>query len=143
MMESEYITESERETMELAEEFAGELSSGNVVCLEGGLGVGKTQFVKGIAARLGIDPSQVHSPTYTLINEYPAILPIYHFDWYRIKSIEEALEIGAEEYFYGDGVSIVEWPERVRALIPDQAIWIEIDSLDRTRRKFKFGKKTN
>lgn len=132
----EYITESEAETMDLAERFAAGLNAGDVVCLQGDLGAGKTYFVKGIAREMGIDPDKVHSPTYTLINEYYGRLPLYHFDWYRIDTEGQALEIGAEEYFYGDGVSVIEWPEKIQGLIPEQAVWIKIELLNSSKRKF-------
>lgn len=140
-MAIEQTTRSEEETMEFGRQLAGELGTGDVVCLEGDLGAGKTYLVKGIASAFGVDPSEVTSPSYTLIQEYQGEIPIYHFDWYRIESPEEAVEIGTEEYFYGDGISIIEWPEKIKSLIPDHAIWIRIESLDATTRKFSVDKK--
>lgn len=132
----EIISESEEQTKKMALEFARSLGPGSVVCLDGELGAGKTHFVKGMAGAFGIDESEVHSPTFTLINEYAGSLSLYHFDCYRMKSAEEALEIGVEEYFYGEGVSVIEWPDRIRELIPPEAIWITITSLAPTKRKF-------
>lgn len=132
----ELISESEEQTKKIAREFAEGLNMGDVVCLEGELGAGKTQFVKGMAAAFDIDESHVQSPTFTLINEYEGSLPLYHFDCYRMESVKEALEIGAEEYFYGEGVSVIEWPDRIREILPPEAIWITITSLAPTKRKF-------
>lgn len=120
--------------MELGKEFASRLTPGDVVCLDGDLGAGKTHFVKGVASFFGVDPEDVHSPTYTLIHEYSGSIPVYHFDCYRLKNVGEALEIGAEEYFYGEGVSLIEWPEKIKELIPEQAIWIKISHLASRKR---------
>lgn len=132
----ELISESEEQTKKIASEFAEGLKMGDIVCLEGELGAGKTHFVKGMAAAFDIDESEVLSPTFTLINEYEGSLPLYHFDCYRMESVKEALEIGAEEYFYGEGVSVIEWPDRIREILPPEAIWITITSLAPTKRKF-------
>lgn len=130
------ITDSEEETQKLAQSYAEQLEPGDVVCLNGPLGAGKTQFVKGLASYYGINPSDVLSPTFTLIHEYEGRLPIYHFDCYRMETPEEALEIGAEEYFYGEGVSIIEWPEKILPFIPDHARWIDIEIMGPQKRKF-------
>lgn len=132
------ITQSEEETRQLAERFAANLQPGDVVCLEGELGAGKTQFVKGLARHFGIDPDEVLSPTFTLIHEYRGKIPLYHFDCYRMKSPEEALEIGAEEYFYGEGVSVIEWSGKIKSLIPGHAVWVQIEVLGPDKRKFIF-----
>lgn len=121
-----FKSSSVKETIEFGRKFAEELKAGDVVCLEGDLGAGKTHFVKGIASGLGIDKEKVNSPTFTLINEYYGEIPIFHFDCYRLKTIQEALEIGIEEYLYGEGVSVIEWPSKIKELIPEYAIQIEI-----------------
>lgn len=140
-MNKEFTTDTPEETIALGEKFAGELSPGDIVCLEGDLGAGKTHFVKGMARALGIDPDRVSSPTFTLINEYSGEQMLYHFDCYRMESPREALEIGAEEYFYGEGITVIEWPERIESLIPPGAIWITITAPDKNKRKFVIGKK--
>lgn len=140
-MEREVTSHSPEETITLGEEFASELMAGDVVCLKGELGAGKTHFAKGIAKALGITPDEVHSPTFTLINEYMGDMSLYHFDCYRMESPREALEIGAEEYFYGKGVSVIEWPERIAPLIPAEAIWVSIEAPDKETRKFVISKK--
>jgi tRNA threonylcarbamoyladenosine biosynthesis protein TsaE len=132
----EYISESEEQTRQIARDFAKGLQPGAVVCLQGELGAGKTHFVKGMAVAFGIKESEVQSPTFTLINEYEGTLSLYHFDCYRMESYQEALEIGAEEYFYGEGVSVIEWPERIRQILPPDVIWITITSLSPSKRKF-------
>ncbi len=121
-----FKSSSVKETIEFGRKFAEELKAGDIVCLEGDLGAGKTHFVKGIASGLGIDKEKVNSPTFTLINEYYGEIPIFHFDCYRLKTIQEALEIGIEEYLYGEGVSVIEWPSKIKELIPEYAIQIEI-----------------
>jgi|TARA_R100001015_G_C4467941_1_gene52594 tRNA threonylcarbamoyladenosine biosynthesis protein TsaE len=129
------------ETIRVGFEFGKQLEAGDVVCLDGDLGAGKTHFVKGVASYFGINPEKVSSPTYTLIHEYSGELPVYHFDCYRLKHEQEALEIGAEEYFYGDGVCLVEWPKRIEGLIPEEAIWIEISHLSDSKRKINIHQK--
>lgn len=121
-----FVSYSVEETIEFGKKFAGNLNKGDVVCLEGDLGAGKTHFVKGIASYFGVDQEKVNSPTFTLINEYPGEIPIFHFDCYRLKAIQEALEIGIEEYLYGEGISVIEWPSKIKEIIPESAIQIEI-----------------
>lgn len=121
-----FKSNSVKETIEFGRKFAEKLKDGDVVCLEGDLGAGKTHFVKGIASGFGIDQEKVNSPTFTLINEYYGEIPIFHFDCYRLKTIQEALEIGIEEYLYGEGVSVIEWPSKIKEIIPEYAIQIEI-----------------
>lgn len=140
-MDKELTSKSPEETISLGQEFAQDLQVGDVVCLKGELGAGKTHFVKGMAEAFGINRQEVQSPTFTLINEYPGTTPLYHLDCYRMESPNEALEIGAEEYFYGEGVCVIEWPERIEPIIPPEAIWITIDSPDKETRKFVIGKK--
>jgi tRNA threonylcarbamoyladenosine biosynthesis protein TsaE len=125
-MEQTLISYSEKETMDLAKVFAKSVDVGDIICLEGELGAGKTHFVKGFVSAFGIDPDDVTSPTFAIIQEYHGEIPVYHFDFYRIEKKEEALEIGAEEYFYNDGVCIIEWPDRVKDLIPEKSIYIRI-----------------
>lgn len=136
-MQKEFITYTEQQTIELGKEIAQQLTPGDVLCLSGRLGAGKTHFVKGLAKGMSIDEKKVHSPTYTLIHEYDgAEMPLYHFDCYRMKSEQEALEIGTEEYLYGEGVSVIEWPDRIASLIPEHAVWVQIDIENRSSRKF-------
>lgn len=140
-MEEEFTSQSPEETISLGRKFAQVLKVGDIVCLKGELGAGKTHFVKGMAEAFGISRQEVQSPTFTLINEYPGTPPLYHMDCYRMESPNEALEIGVEEYFFGEGVCVIEWPDRIEPIIPPEAIWITIDSPDKKSRKFVIGKK--
>lgn len=133
-MEQTLISYSEKETMDLAKVFAKSVDVGDIICLEGELGAGKTHFVKGFVSAFGIDPNDVTSPTFAIIQEYYGEIPVYHFDFYRIEKKEEALEIGVEEYFYNDGVCIIEWPDRVKDLIPEQSMYIKIKQTGPTTR---------
>lgn len=115
----------ENEMKRFGETLADVLKSGDVVCLTGDLGAGKTTLTKSIAAGLGID-DYVTSPSYTIVNEYEGRLALYHFDVYRINDIEEMYELGYEEYFYGEGVCVIEWAGMIEELLPENIIWIEI-----------------
>lgn len=126
---------NEEQTMSFARKIGEGISAGDMICLKGELGAGKTHFVKGFVQAFGIDPDSVSSPTFSIINEYHGSVPVYHFDFYRIERPEEALEIGAEEYFYGDGVSIIEWPERIESILPGNVKWIEIKTINNTTRQ--------
>lgn len=119
-------TISAEETVALGRELARQLQPGDIIALYGDLGAGKTHLVKGICEGLGIVPGTVTSPTFTLVNEYAGSLPVYHFDVYRIERIEELFELGYEDYFFSDGVSIIEWPEKIESLIPQYALRIRL-----------------
>lgn len=122
------ISNSVEETLKIAAEFGRTVSIGDVICLYGELGSGKTHFVKGFVKAFGIPPESVQSPTFTIINEYGGEQDVYHFDCYRLEKVEEALEIGAEEYFYGGGVCIIEWPDRIAEILPANCKKIFINS---------------
>ncbi len=129
---------SEAETMAIAKEYAGSVNPGDVICLQGNLGAGKTQFVRGFVEGFEISADLVSSPTFTIINEYEGATPVYHFDCYRLEHYSEALEIGAEEYFYDDGVCIVEWPERILEILPKEKKLITIQSTGKEEREIIF-----
>jgi tRNA threonylcarbamoyladenosine biosynthesis protein TsaE len=113
------------------------LFPGAVIALVGQLGAGKTHLTRAIAEGLGVtNPAAVNSPTFVLIQEYPARLPIYHFDAYRLSGPREFAELGVEEYFRGDGVSIVEWADRVESTLPADHLRIEIEIVNEHRRRF-------
>ena len=117
---------SEKETYELGRKLGEEAKAGEIYCLDGDLGAGKTVFAKGFAAGLGID-EPVTSPTFTIVREYSGgRLLLYHFDVYRIADPDEMYAIGYEEYFYGNGVCLVEWSELIEELIPESAVHITI-----------------
>ena len=120
-------TNSERETYELGQAMGREARPGEVYTLIGDLGVGKTVFTKGLAAGLGIQ-EPVSSPTFTILQEYEeGRLPFYHFDVYRIGDVEEMDEIGYEDYFYGDGVCLIEWADLIREILPEHYKEIRIE----------------
>ncbi len=123
----EVIIKNERETKQFGLKLGKDLKKGDVVALIGDLGTGKTTLTKYIGEGLGIT-EMITSPTFTIIQEYySGKLPLYHFDVYRINDIEEMSELGYEEYFYGDGVTIVEWADQIMEIIPEQAIVIHIE----------------
>ncbi len=127
---------SEAETRALGRSLAERLGAGDVVALYGDLGAGKTVLTKGIGAGLGIDPEAVNSPSFTILNEYmPGTLPLYHFDAFRIERVEEFFDLGYEEYFYGDGVCVVEWAEKVERLLPPDALRIRMEHEKGDRRR--------
>lgn len=136
-------TNSPEETWALAAELADELPAGTVMALHGDLGAGKTCFIQGYAAALGID-EPITSPTYTLIGEYQGRLPLHHLDLYRLSGPEEALGLGLEEYFDIDGITAIEWAERAKGLLPDDLLHIQITADEhrpdtRTFRIFREG----
>jgi tRNA threonylcarbamoyladenosine biosynthesis protein TsaE len=114
------------------------LFPGAVVALVGQLGAGKTHLVRAIAEGLEVkNPAAVNSPTFVLIQEYPARLPIYHFDAYRLSGVREFRELGTDEYFHGDGVCLVEWADKVEAALPAEHLRVDIHVLDENRRRFE------
>lgn len=120
-----FETFSAEETFNIGRELAEKAYPGMIVCLNGDLGTGKTVFTQGFAAGLGIDEA-VSSPTFTIVQEYNGRLPLHHFDVYRISDIDEMDEIGYEDCFYGDGVTLVEWAELIGELIPPEALQVTI-----------------
>lgn len=121
------ITKSPEETSRIGMLLGSFLKAGDIVCLQGELGAGKTCFAKGVARGMGIE-GPVTSPTFTLVNEYHGELPLYHLDVYRLNGPGEMDDLGYEEYFYGDGVTLVEWAERVRDVLPEERLEIFINS---------------
>jgi tRNA threonylcarbamoyladenosine biosynthesis protein TsaE len=116
-------TESVEETHALGTQLAETLDSGAVLALYGNLGTGKTHLVKGIADGLGLAPSTVRSPTFTILHTYEeGRRPLYHFDAYRVQTPDEFVELGFEEYVYGSGITCVEWADRVEALLPPHTL---------------------
>ncbi|MFT9495672.1 tRNA (adenosine(37)-N6)-threonylcarbamoyltransferase complex ATPase subunit type 1 TsaE [Anaerosolibacter sp.] len=123
------VSSGEDYTFQLGYRLGSLLSKGDVVCLTGDLGAGKTTLSKAIAKGLGVE-EDVTSPTFTLIHEYVGRLPLYHFDVYRIRKVEEMEELGYEEYFYGDGVCLIEWASLIEDLIPTEHMWIHMNKGD-------------
>ena len=126
-MEKIWETHSPAETAALGEEMGKNAQRGQIFCLTGDLGTGKTVFTKGFAAGLGVT-DHVTSPTFTIVNEYhDGRLPFYHFDVYRIGDIEEMDEIGYEDCFYGNGVTMIEWANLIEEILPEKYREIRIE----------------
>jgi tRNA threonylcarbamoyladenosine biosynthesis protein TsaE len=127
---------SEQDTERLGKALAELLPPGTVVGLIGTLGAGKTRLVQAVATALGVPEGGVTSPTFVLVNEYRGgRIPLYHFDTYRLKDDDEFLELGPEEYFDSDGISFVEWADRVEHLLPDDWLEIAIEVTGETTRR--------
>ena len=127
LIDNVFESTSSQMTFEFAKKIGEKLKSGDVLCLDGDLGVGKTVFTKGVAAGLGIK-DDVSSPTFTLIQEYyGGRLPLYHFDVYRIDGLWDMDDLGYEEYFYGEGVCLVEWGSMIKELFPENTIYVRIE----------------
>lgn len=127
MNSKKITTKSPEETVAFGRHLAKSLKSGDIVCLFGDLGSGKTTLIKGIAAGLKVDLKDVSSPTFVLMNIYEGRLPVYHFDLYRLEDIEGIAAIGYDEFFYGDGVSVIEWADRLGDFMPDEYLRIDIE----------------
>lgn len=125
-------TYDNKETFELGKTIGQNAKPGQIYCLDGDLGVGKTVFTQGFAKGLGIDEA-INSPTFTIVQEYTeGRLNLYHFDVYRISDVSEMDEIGYDEYFYSDGVCLIEWGSLISDILPDETIYINIEkSLDK------------
>lgn len=121
----QFKTNNAIETEELGRKIADALKGGEVIAMTGDLGAGKTTMTKALAKGLGIE-EYVTSPTFTIVNEYEGRLKLFHFDIYRIADIEEMYDLGFEEYIYGDGVSIIEWSNLIKEILPEDTINIEI-----------------
>ena len=116
---------SPEDTENLGEYIGNVVKKGYVICLTGDLGVGKTEFVKGLARGLKV-MDYITSPTFIIVNQYEGRIPLYHFDVYRIENVSEMDEIGYEEYFYGDGVCVIEWANLIEDIIPKENIGVHI-----------------
>ncbi len=139
-MLGDIISSSPEMTRSIGRALGGVLEPGEVVACSGDLGAGKTLFVQGLAKGLGTDPKvPVTSPTYTLVQEYPGPTALFHFDFYRLVRVDEVLGLGYEEYFYDDGVSAVEWPEKFPELFPAQTLWVSLERVSEEHRKLIFS----
>ncbi len=127
-------SKSEEETREIAEKLAPLLKAGDVIGLSGDLGAGKTRFAQGLARGLSVPESvYVNSPTFTIVNEYPGRLPMYHFDLYRISHPDELYEIGWEDYTAGQGVCLVEWFADFEEMAPTEHLHVVMSIKDEQR----------
>ncbi len=133
------ITRSAKETRWLGESLAERLKPGDVLLLEGDLGAGKSELTRGIAQGLGVEET-VTSPSFTILNVYESgRCPLYHFDWYRLESSGELYELGMDEYLGGDGIAVVEWPDRCPDAIPENSYRIILETLGENERNIKCG----
>lgn len=121
-----YLSHSEEETEQLGERLGQALSPGAVVAYTGGLGMGKTAFTRGLARGLGCT-ERVTSPTFTLVNEYPGRIPLFHFDVYRLSGSDALYDIGWDDYLDRGGVCAVEWSENVADALPENTVRVRID----------------
>jgi tRNA threonylcarbamoyladenosine biosynthesis protein TsaE len=137
----EIISRSTDETETIAGRFYDQFGPNALVALYGPLGAGKTCFVKGVARAAGVDPDDVNSPSFTLINEYPGgRTPVFHFDLYRMVDPAEFYSIGGEDYLDRDGMLLIEWAENGKGFIPENRIDVNIDIIDESRRKIVFSR---
>jgi tRNA threonylcarbamoyladenosine biosynthesis protein TsaE len=131
-----FRTRSREETIAFGRRLGGRLQAGDVVALRGPLGSGKTTLTKGIAEGLGVqEPRWVTSPTFVLVHQYEGRVPVYHIDAYRLKGAADAEALGADELFFGEGVAIIEWAERIMAAVPDERLDIELAILGEDERE--------
>jgi len=135
--ERTYLTQTPEETMNLGRALGRLLQGGELLALEGDMGAGKTHFVKGLAQGLEVT-EMVTSPTFNLIHAYAGRLPLAHFDVYRLESPAELENIGYEEYFYGEGVTAVEWGDQIQAYLPSDYLRIRFTVLDARQRQIQF-----
>jgi len=138
---TELVTRNPEETEAVGERLGRALGPGDVVALTGDLGAGKTCFIRGLAR--GLDVRQpVSSPTFVLVNQYAGRVPVYHLDAYRTGSLTEVLDLGFDEYVSGDGVTVIEWADTLRPLIPADAVWVHIAGLGDEPRTISIGRPT-
>ncbi len=128
----EYVSTSTKQTLQIAKEYAKTLKGGDIVLLNGEMGAGKTLFTKGIAEGLGIT-EEITSPTYAYMNDYDGKL--YHYDCYRLSSGEDAEALGLCDYFYMDGICVIEWSENIKSVLPKNCKIVEITKINQTTRK--------
>ena len=129
-----WLVDKETELEPIARQILGKCNSHRVFTFSGNLGSGKTTFIKYLCKALGVE-EQVNSPTFAIVNEYPGPnkLKIFHFDFYRIKNIQEAYDMGYEEYFYSGNYCFIEWPELIKELIPKDSVNISMEVKDNKR----------
>ena len=131
------VTNSRDETISLGKKIADACTPGTIIALRGTLGAGKTTLVQGIAVGLGVD-EVVTSPTFVIIAEYKGRLPLYHFDLYRLSGEAEFENLGAEDMLYGDGISVIEWSEKIESLLPQNHAVVQINMIGTDTREFIF-----
>ncbi|MDD2752340.1 MAG: tRNA (adenosine(37)-N6)-threonylcarbamoyltransferase complex ATPase subunit type 1 TsaE [Candidatus Omnitrophica bacterium] len=134
------ISDSVEESLKLGKAIARKLKPGDIICLFGNLGSGKTVFTKGLAHGLGLKERDIISPSFVLLRQYPqAKIPLYHFDLYRLKGANDILALGFDEYLYSEGATVIEWAERLKGFLPAEYLKIEILIKGEKKRAFKFS----
>jgi tRNA threonylcarbamoyladenosine biosynthesis protein TsaE len=134
------VSHSPAQTFAIGERLGKLLGPGDVVCLQGELGTGKTCLTQGIGAGLGV-AGIINSPTFVFANEYPSSSGgpyLYHIDLYRVSSFAEVLGLGLEDYIYGDGVTVIEWADRAVEVLPPERLWVTLDYTDHMKRTLIF-----
>ena len=135
-MEIKIPSQSSEDTFRIGAIIGSRADKGDVIALIGDLGTGKTRLTQGIAAGLEVPAVYpITSPTFTLINEYPGRFVLYHFDIYRLEGSKDLEDMGYEDYFYGDGVVVIEWAERIRDILPEGVLFINFTYIDEHNRE--------
>ena len=130
------ITNSAEETILAGEKLGKTLKPGDIVALSGNLGSGKTTFTKGIGKGLGVkDSKRINSPTFVLIKEYKGRIPLYHLDLYRLDGLQEIENLAIEEYIYGCGITVIEWAEKIKGLLPEKRILVKFKAMSGDKRE--------
>jgi len=132
------VTRDPEETQKLGKRISKLVLPGDLFAFYGELGAGKTCFIQGVCQGLGVR-DYVTSPSFTIINEYKGRVPVYHFDLFRLNSLEEFLDLGYEEYFYGEGLTVIEWAEKVESLLPFGHLKISIEFFNYSQRIIYFA----
>lgn len=136
----EILSKSAAETIKVGRIISGSLSKGDIICLFGQVGSGKTVLTKGIALGLGVKEEDVISPSFVLLRQYnKARIPLFHFDFYRLKLTQEIISLGYEEYLYDSGVSVIEWPDRLNYLLPAEFLGVKFSVIGDTKRGINFS----
>lgn len=135
----ELVAYKEDDLIAVASNLLQHLGERKIIALRGSMGAGKTTFIRYLAKAMGIE-DMVSSPTYGYVNEYESSFygKVYHFDLYRLDTIYQAYDIGIEEYIYSESVCIIEWPEIISDLLPDETLWVEIEVSEEGNRLFRF-----
>jgi tRNA threonylcarbamoyladenosine biosynthesis protein TsaE len=137
------FTDPPRQTQVLGRLIARHAAAGDIVCLSGDLGSGKTVLTKGICAGLGVRAQTVTSPTFVLLNRYDGRIPVFHFDLYRINAPLDLAAIGYEEYLFDDGISVIEWADKLGCLLPREYLHVELRVQRENRRAITLRAKGN